>query len=138
MTALSDELKPCPFCGGAAAVSPRTCDKDTPYNPADRAFPVTRCGQCGAEAVGKDWGRPETAAAAWNRRALLAAQPAVQQPAEDDVFAALDLSPDTFRTEGGAVNVGKLRAAIRHPLDYLPADHWLCADAAIKAQGGKQ
>ena len=71
-------------------------------------------------------------------RALLAAQPAVQQPAEDDVFSALDLSPDTFRTEGGAVNVGKLRAAIRHPLDYLPAEHWLCADTVIKAQGGKQ
>lgn len=46
---------------------------------------------------------------------------------EDDVFAALDLSPDTFRTEGGAVNVGKLRAAIWHPADYLPADHWLVA-----------
>lgn len=71
-----DSLKPCPFCGGAASLHPRTCDKNTPYNPADRAFPIARCGQCGAEAVGKDWGRPETAASAWNRRALLAAQPA--------------------------------------------------------------
>lgn len=48
---------------------------------------------------------------------------------DDDVFTALDMSPDTFRTEGGAVNVGKLRAAIRHPADYLPPDHWLAAAA---------
>lgn len=69
-----DSLKPCPFCGGAASLHPRTCDKNTPYNPADRAFPIARCGQCGAEAVGKDWGRPETAAEKWNARALLAEQ----------------------------------------------------------------
>lgn len=69
-----DSLKPCPFCGGAASLHPRTCDKNTPYNPADRAFPVARCGQCGAEALGKDWGKPETAAEKWNARALLAEQ----------------------------------------------------------------
>ena len=69
-----DSLKPCPFCGGAASLHPRTCDKNTPYNPADRAFPIVRCGQCGAEAAGKDWGRPETAAEKWNARALLAEQ----------------------------------------------------------------
>ena len=82
MTALSDELKPCPFCGGAAALLPRTCDKNTPYNPADRAFPVARCGQCGAEALGKDWGKPETAAEKWNTRALLAEQ--AQEPKAED------------------------------------------------------
>lgn len=81
MTALSDELKPCPFCGGAAALLPRTCDKNTPYNPADRAFPIARCGQCGAEAVGKDWGKPETAAEKWNARALLVEQ--AKDAAED-------------------------------------------------------
>ncbi len=69
-----DSLKPCPFCGGAASLHPRTCDKNTPYNPADRAFPIARCGQCGAEALGKDWGKPETAAEKWNARALLAEQ----------------------------------------------------------------
>ena len=76
-----DSLKPCPFCGGAASLHPRTCDKNTPYNPADRAFPVARCGQCGAEALGKDWGKPETAAEKWNARALLAEQ--AKDAAED-------------------------------------------------------
>jgi hypothetical protein len=51
---------------------------------------------------------------------------------DDDVFEALDLSPETFRTEGGAVNVGKLRAAIKHPADYLAADHWLSVAMASK------
>ena len=77
----NDSLKPCPFCGGAASLHPRTCDKNTPYNPADRAFPVARCGQCGAEALGKDWGKPETAAEKWNARALLAEQ--AKDAAED-------------------------------------------------------
>ena len=78
----NDSLKPCPFCGGAASLHPRTCDKNTPYNPADRAFPVARCGQCGAEALGKDWGKPETAAEKWNTRALLAEQ--AQEPKAED------------------------------------------------------
>ena len=60
---------------------PRTCDKNTPYNPADRAFPVARCG-CGAEVAGKDWGKPETAAEKWNARALLAQQS--QEPKAED------------------------------------------------------
>jgi len=59
----------CPFCGGGdIRILPRTCDKNTPYNPADRAYPVVRC-SCGAEVPGADWGRPETAVNAWNRRA---------------------------------------------------------------------
>ena len=70
---MSEELKPCPFCGNSAAtVYPRTCDKDTPYNPRDRAFPIVRCGGCGAEAAGKDWKGADTAIAAWNTRAVLA------------------------------------------------------------------
>jgi hypothetical protein len=36
----------------------------------------------------------------------------VAKPPADDVLEALDLSPDQFRTDGGAINRGKLRAAI--------------------------
>lgn len=50
----------------------------------------------------------------------------------DDVLKALDLSPEQFRTEGGAINRAKLRAAIRRPADYLPPEHWLRA-AAVPA-----
>lgn len=66
------KLKPCPFCGGTATTYPRTCNKDTKYNPADRAFPIVRCTQCFAEVCGKDWGEPATAIAAWNRRSSAA------------------------------------------------------------------
>lgn len=58
----------------------------------------------------------------------LAAEP--QAPA-DDVLEALDLSPEAFRTEGGTVNKGKLRAAILHPQEYLPPGHWLTAPRAV-------
>jgi hypothetical protein len=64
-----EELKPCPFCGGDAMAMPRTCDKSTPYDPADRAFPVVRCMTCFAEVQGKNWTGAATAIAAWNRRA---------------------------------------------------------------------
>lgn len=43
----------------------------------------------------------------------------------DDVLEALDLSPEQFRTEGGAINRTKLRAAILRPDEYLPKGHWL-------------
>jgi len=85
-----DSLKPCPFCGGAASLHPRTCDKNTPYNPADRAFPVARCGQCGAEALGKDWGKPETAAEKWNTRALLAEQARTEPEFRSEIFSLLN------------------------------------------------
>lgn len=47
----------------------------------------------------------------------------------DEVLQALDLDPERYRTEGGAINRNKLRATIKHPQDYLPADHWLNATA---------
>lgn len=65
----SETLKPCPFCGGTASVSARTCNRDTPYDAADRAFPQARCRTCHATAPGEDWSGRETAIAAWNRRA---------------------------------------------------------------------
>ncbi len=62
-------LLPCPFCDSShARVYPRTCNKNTPYNPRDRAFPKVRCGSCGAQSEGEDWTGPETAIDKWNRR----------------------------------------------------------------------
>jgi hypothetical protein len=51
--------------------------------------------------------------------------------AADDVLEALDLDPEKFRTEGGAVNRGKLRAALLHPADYVPECHWLRTRATL-------
>lgn len=87
-----DATAPCPFCGAngpAVSVYPRTCNKSTPYNAADRAFPIVRCRSCGAEAAGKDWGEPDTAIAAWNRRAS-PAQAAEQAISDEQLNAAIE------------------------------------------------
>lgn len=58
----------CPFCGGTnVAIIERTCDRKTPYNPADYAYPRAIC-KCGLEVPGENWGDKRTAIAAWNRR----------------------------------------------------------------------
>lgn len=64
------ELEACPFCGAHNAMMlPPTCKPETPYNPADRLFPIVRCGSCCAEVSGanEDY-RGGSAIAAWNRR----------------------------------------------------------------------
>lgn len=63
------ELEGCPFCGNSVLhVIPPTCKRDTPYSPADRAFPTVRC-KCGAEVHGENWDEScSSAIAAWNRR----------------------------------------------------------------------
>ena len=69
---MNEELKPCPFCGAhsdAVRAFPRTCNKDTPYNARDRAYPIVRCLGCGASQEGSDWTGVETAVAKWNHRA---------------------------------------------------------------------
>lgn len=78
-----EQLKPCPFCLGTdARMSPPTCTKRTPYNPADRAFPKVRC-PCGAEKCGDDWDQSgKTAIAAWNRRTQASAEPVLFVSAE--------------------------------------------------------
>lgn len=59
-TKISDELLPCPFCGGSEQMSiERTCDQRTPYNPADFAYPRVIC-KCGVEVAGKNWGDKRT------------------------------------------------------------------------------
>ena len=60
---------------------------------------------------------------------------ASSQTLTDEVFAALELDPEAFRTEGGAVNAGKLKAAILHPYNYLHPDHWL--QARFSKPGGR-
>ena len=86
----SDALAPCPFCLGLEArMYPPTCDKRTPYNPADRAFPLVRC-PCGAEKAGTDWDQTgRTAISAWNRRAAPKA-PAVPETLTDAEKAPSD------------------------------------------------
>lgn len=90
-------LLPCPFClrKDTVRVHPPTCDRSTPYNPADRAFPVVRCHGCGASMDGEDWDQSgRTAVEAWNRRAQ-ATPPAVVEPTE--------LSPDFTDTARAAL-----------------------------------
>lgn len=65
------DLQNCPFCGADNAMMlPPTCRPETPYNAADRLFPIVRCGSCCAEVSGsnEDY-RGHSAIAAWNRRA---------------------------------------------------------------------
>ena len=122
-----EELKPCPFCGGTASALKRNCEKDTPYNPADRAFPVVRCTACFAEAAGADWTAPRTAIAAWNRRAQ--AVPAPTAPKVEEVMALVsDLGElefirgqDNRGTGPTYAAVAEKFAAIRAALETLAA-----------------
>jgi len=96
------KLEPCPFCGSdnAMMLGP-TCRPETPYNPADRLFPIVRCGSCCAEVSGsnEDY-RGKSAIEAWNRRAYLAA---TKPPLADVTVKALEwtkypnkYAPDAF------------------------------------------
>lgn len=70
---MQSELKPCPFCGSdRLMVLPPTCDRNTPYSAADRAYPVVRCSGCYTDVPGKDFdASSKSAVEAWNRRAAL-------------------------------------------------------------------
>lgn len=81
----TNELKPCPFCGGKGNASERTCDKDSRYNPNDRAYPVVRCSVCFTTVGGKDWSGISTAIEAWNKRAT--ATPPADAALADDLDA---------------------------------------------------
>jgi hypothetical protein len=70
---MAEKLKPCPFCGSdKITLFGPTCRPETPYNPADRLYPIVRCGSCLGEATGKNEDYlGSSAIAAWNRRAPL-------------------------------------------------------------------
>ena len=126
------KLAPCPFCGGAAMTYPRNCNKNTPYNAADRAFPIVRCMACWAEIAGTDWSEPRTAIAAWNRRAPLEGEKAepvaspvrdamanlISEQAEDDAlwFEAEHIAEAYFQQE-----LRRLHAAVESALASPPA-----------------
>jgi len=67
---MTDNLKPCPFCGGdAAKLYLPTCTERSRYDPLDRAYPVVRCGVCLAEMAGDNFDQSgKSATAGWNRR----------------------------------------------------------------------
>lgn len=61
---------------------PPTCNKDTPYNAADRAYPIVRCMHCAAQANGNNWDqRGKSAIEFWNKRATPDPAPA---PSDDN------------------------------------------------------
>lgn len=53
-------------------------------------------------------------------KAASSAPTAQQEPADetDDLLLALGLPPERYRTEGGALNLPKIKAAIQHPDEY--------------------
>lgn len=73
MTIMESDLKPCPFCGGAAepVTKQYTADDADEEGWTQTQFFVVTCGGCGAEAGGQEPGHKTEAdaAAAWNRRA---------------------------------------------------------------------
>jgi len=68
---MSEELLPCPFCQGIDVhLHLPTCNKKTPYDPADRAFPIVRCRSCDASKDGENWDQSgRSAIESWNTRA---------------------------------------------------------------------
>jgi len=69
MTSVTDLLS-CPFCGESKAMMfEPTCRPETPYNPADRLYPIVRCMSCYCEVAGSNEDYSGiTAITAWNRR----------------------------------------------------------------------
>lgn len=77
MTTKTDELKPCPFCGGEAAFNTTrtTCRETIKLNKRDTGYGVN-CVVCGINNRGLVLGYESKALAAeaWNRRAALQSQ----------------------------------------------------------------
>jgi hypothetical protein len=133
---MQSELKPCPFCGSDKhmLLSP-TCDRSTPYNPADRAFPVVRCGGCYTDVPGRDFDAcGKSAIEAWNRRAAISDQEravevkALEWVGDGDCYAFADVIHQSYSI---AYEEGKYWAnwdMVLPPFDTLQA-----AQAAAQA-----
>jgi len=141
-----DSLKPCPFCGaGTTEITPNGrmwtgMKYSEPSSVSVRHWCDSVPGQPSRmlERVGRD---EASAIEAWNTRALLAAQPAVQQPAED---AGLLDRHGKIRGDlkASAYCVGNEYKPFHPSASHVRPewrDGWnACFVAAIKAQGGKQ
>lgn len=59
--------------------------------------------------------------------AITAIKEALAQPVQpneaDKLLTALGLDPDTYRTDGGWLNIPKIMAAIKSPQDYPHLEH---------------
>jgi hypothetical protein len=85
------DLLPCPFCGSVNPwLSLPTCNRSSPYNPSDRAYPMVSCRACYAAAIGVNWDhKGDTAIAAWNRRVGRGEQH--EAPLEERTYAGTDV-----------------------------------------------
>jgi hypothetical protein len=117
------------------------CDeRAAPPPPAAPAQGPTECpyeechnGACKYESIGQGYACPLRAI----KRTTTRAATTTAEPSQE-VLDALGLDAESFYTEGGSLNVNKLRAAIKHPADYLPADHWLNASAQPSDQNTRR
>ena len=135
------ELLGCPFCGGTEMrTSKPTCTDKTPYNPADRFYPVIRC-RCGVEVSGKNDDYSDdsiTARQAWNTRAL---SPSSAHPAQG-LVKALEAAQafDRLASYGkffhaGAGGPGTLFEFSGDRWFFLSEDDSKAIRAALSAQG---
>jgi hypothetical protein len=84
------------------------------------AHDLLDCWSRGCEA--EDYYREISDAQAAIQEAL--AQP-VQPNEADELLMALGIDPDTYRTDGGWLNIPKIMAAIKNPQDYPHLEHVL-------------
>jgi hypothetical protein len=132
----SERLLPCPFCGHVGLdFSEGSTFRWLAYS----------CGNCGiggetrmqtlGEGTREEWraAAERDARDTWNARAALRAKGAPASPADvsmyralvdaecrdaDELLRLLGFNPEDVRTEGGNINLPKVRAAIKHPADY--------------------
>lgn len=120
----AERLEPCPFCGSADTYA------------MDMGGWESFCKTCGTNGPALNTERDKVIAD-WNTRAARnpgaglsnrtigegpqVAAPDAPQPATneaDELLTALNLGPDAYRTDGGWLNIPKIKAAIASPEDY--------------------